>query len=65
MGIGVAEPGMIGFTLSEIWHLLTKLVLLVADAADHVWSWPCFRQRGAITEALDLTLSRAVKIKIC
>src|SRR3954468_19889133 len=24
MGIGVAEPGMIGFTLSEIWHLLTQ-----------------------------------------
>jgi hypothetical protein len=38
-------PGMIGFTLPEIRRLLTKLVLRVTDAADHVWSWSYFRHR--------------------
>jgi len=29
---------MIGFTLPEIRRLLTKLVLRVTDAAEHVWA---------------------------
>jgi hypothetical protein len=33
-GIGVGEPGMIGFTLPEIRRLLVRLVLRVVDAAD-------------------------------
>ena len=36
---------MIGFTLPEIRRLLTKLVLRVVDAADHVWAWSRFRRR--------------------
>ncbi len=36
---------MIGFTLPEIRRLLTKLVLRVTDAADHIWSWSRFRRR--------------------
>ncbi|MGC7103201.1 hypothetical protein ACPZ19_51850, partial [Amycolatopsis lurida] len=44
-GIGVGEPGMIRFTLPEIRRLLTRLVLRVADAAEHVWAWSRFRRR--------------------
>jgi hypothetical protein len=36
---------MISFTLSEIRRLLAKLVLRIANAADHVWSWSRFRRR--------------------
>lgn len=47
-GTAAGEPGMIGFTLPEIRRLLTKLVLRLADAADHIWFWdrseiPSFR----------------------
>jgi hypothetical protein len=36
---------MIGFTLPEIRRLLTKLILRVTDAADHIWAWSRFRRR--------------------
>jgi hypothetical protein len=36
---------MIGFTRPEIRRLPIKLVLCVADAADHIWAWYGFRRR--------------------
>ncbi|HYQ67969.1 hypothetical protein [Actinophytocola sp.] len=36
---------MIGFTLPESRRLITKLVLRVTDAAEHVWAWSSFRRR--------------------
>jgi hypothetical protein len=36
---------MIGFTLSESRRLITKLVLRVTDAAEHVWAWSSCRRR--------------------
>ena len=36
---------MIGFTLPEIRRLLAKLVLRVADTAEHVWAWSRRRRR--------------------
>lgn len=36
---------MIGYTLPEIRRLLTRLVLRVTDAAEHVWAWSRFRRR--------------------
>jgi hypothetical protein len=36
---------MINFTLPEIRRLLIKLVLRVADAAEHTWSWSHWRRR--------------------
>lgn len=36
---------MIGFTLPENRRLFTKLVLRVADAADHIWAWSRWRRR--------------------
>jgi 5-methylcytosine-specific restriction endonuclease McrA len=36
---------MIEFTLPEIRRLLIKLVLRVADAAEHVWAWSRWRRR--------------------
>ncbi|RSM68659.1 hypothetical protein DL991_41040 [Amycolatopsis sp. WAC 01375] len=36
---------MIGFTLPEIRRLLTKLILRVADTAEHIWHWSPFRRR--------------------
>jgi hypothetical protein len=44
-GIGAGEPGMIGFTLPESRRLITKLVLRVTDAAEHVWAWSSCRRR--------------------
>lgn len=44
-GTGAGEPEMVGFTLPEIRRLLTKLVLRVTDAADHVWAWSRLRLR--------------------
>jgi hypothetical protein len=36
---------MIAFTLPEIRRLLIKLVLRVADTAEHVWAWSNWRHR--------------------
>ena len=36
---------MISFTLPEIRHLLVHLILQHAAAAEHVWSWSCWRRR--------------------
>ncbi len=36
---------MIGYTLPEIRHLLTRLVLRVTATVEHVWAWSCFRRR--------------------
>ncbi|RSM37931.1 hypothetical protein DMA12_34815 [Amycolatopsis balhimycina DSM 5908] len=38
-------PGIIGFTPPEIRHLLTRLVLRVTDAAEHIWARPYLRRR--------------------
>ncbi len=37
---------MIGFTLPEIRRLLTKLILRVTDAAEHIWTWSRFGADG-------------------
>ncbi|WP_177328708.1 hypothetical protein [Amycolatopsis australiensis] len=44
-GTGATVPGMIGFTLPKIRRLLTKLVLRVTDAADHIRARSSFRRR--------------------
>jgi hypothetical protein len=36
---------MIAYTLPEIRRLLIKLVLRVANTAEHVWAWSAWRRR--------------------
>ena len=44
-GLGISDPGMIGYTLAELRRLLNSLVTARSPDPDGIWSWSGWRRR--------------------
>jgi hypothetical protein len=44
-GLGIGDPGMIGYTLPELRRLLNSLITTRSPDPDGIWSWSGWRRQ--------------------